>query len=70
MRYEVEDSKRILVFDDCEEMKWYYHRKMCHGEILETTARFLGEQCLTVDEANQSLERFGEPCRVKKPEEP
>ena len=66
MKREIIGGKEILVFDDCEELKWYYHDKFCHGD---TIAGFLMEYCNNAEEANEYAKRNEMPYRVKKTEE-
>lgn len=68
MKTEVIDGKKIMIFEDREELKWYYHKLLCKGDA---TAQYMMEQCVdeethkTVKDVNKWLERRGEPCRVK-----
>jgi len=62
MKTETVDGKRILVFDDLEEMKWYYHKELCKGDA---TAQYLMEHCNTLKEANHTIKTFCLPCIIK-----
>jgi len=58
----------MKVFDSREELKWYYHKKLCHGD---TSTLYFMEQCVnekdfeTVKDLNKWLKKMRQPCRVK-----
>ena len=64
MKTEIEDGKTILLFDDVEELKWYYHTKLCRGEDV-VTAEFIMNHIFEERDVNALLKRFNQPCRVK-----
>lgn len=49
MKTEIENGRKIMVFDSTEELKWYYHRKLCKG----VNVQYFMEHCNTVKEANE-----------------
>lgn len=53
-------------FKTCKELSWYYHAKLCKGDV---AAEYLMKQCYLEKDVNAWLERIGEPYRVKNPEE-
>jgi macrodomain Ter protein organizer (MatP/YcbG family) len=55
-------GKKIKLFEDVEELKWYYHAKACHGDHL---AECFMDQCVKQEDVNEWLKRMNEPCRVK-----
>jgi len=67
MKQVVRDGKTITVFDNVEELKWHYHRKLCKDSG-DAVATIMVNVCglNDVDEANRHLRDFGEPCEVKK----
>jgi len=64
MKKVVRDGKKILLFDDVEELKWYYHARLCRGEDA-VNAEYIMNQCFKEKDVNKWLERINEPCRVK-----
>jgi len=58
----------MKVFKDREELKWYFHKKLCKGDH---SAQYYMEKCAdekqfeTVEELNQWLDHMNMPCRVK-----
>jgi len=62
MKETVVDGKKIKLFDDVEELKWYYHTKLCKGDVY---AEHLMNICVKEKDVNEWLECIGEPCRVK-----
>jgi len=64
MHKELRDDKLVTVFDDVEEMKWFYHRKLCKNSSDTVAGLIVG--VLDVNRANELLRLFKEPCEVKK----
>ena len=64
-----QDSETILLFEDAEELKWYFHKKLCEGD---DTAEFMMNRVVneklypTIEDLNRWLETFSEEkLRVK-----
>ena len=66
MRQQVRGGVEITVFDNVEEMKWYYHARLCKDSS-DRAALYIhnvaGEN--DVAKANEALKAFSEPCEVK-----
>ena len=66
MRKEVREGVEITIFDNVEELKWYYHARLCKDSS-DPAALYIvhvaGEN--DVAKANEALKAFSEPCEVK-----
>jgi len=70
MREEIKDGKTIMVFDDPEEMQWYFHNLLCHGPKFKLLITYLHEHCSSIEDANKALELWSiKPMRVRTFEE-
>ena len=60
----------MKVFKDREELKWYFHAKLCKGD---SSAEYLMNYCVdekaypTVKDVNRLLKSMGRKVRVKEP---
>lgn len=58
----------MKVFKDREELKWYFHAKLCKGNV---NAEYLMNECVnekhlkTVKDVNEWLKLHAPKCRVK-----
>jgi len=61
------EGKTILLFDDAEELKWYYHKKLCEGDEAAEyyMNRVVEEDLVDPKKLNEWLENT--PYRVKEP---
>jgi len=50
-----QDGKIILLFEDAEELKWYFHKKLCEGDA---TAEFYMNR--VVDEEYDTPQKLNE----------
>lgn len=57
----------MKVFDSIEDLKWFYHKKLCRNSSDKTAAYLMDALGKVADavEANKLLETFKEPYRVK-----
>jgi len=62
MKEVVVDGEKIKLFDDVEELKWHYHKELCHGD---SSAEGLMNYCVKAEDVNEWLKRTGQPYRVK-----
>lgn len=53
---------KIKVFNNVEELKWHYHRKLCKGDV---HAEYLMNESVKQKNVNEWLKRMGEPYRVR-----
>jgi len=78
MKKELIDGKEFTLFDDLEELKWHYHKRLCNSVSNRDSERMrsMYDQTLaellirvseykTVAEVNELLDSFSEPCRVR-----
>jgi hypothetical protein len=68
MKETVRDGRKIIVFDNIEEMKWHFHARLCKDSsdnraVYITRMYELGIK--SPKEANKHLKLMGEPCEVK-----
>lgn len=63
------DGREITVFEDVEEMKWFYHARLCKDSS-DMPAQFMTSDTFTasVKAANEMLKTLWEPCEVKEAE--
>ena len=66
MKEIIRDGKTITVFDNVEEMKWFYHARLCKDSS-DRAAQYIHEVAGLNDvaKANEALKAFSEPCEVK-----
>ncbi len=66
MKQVVREGKTITVFDDVEEMKWFYHRRLCKDSS-DPIAQIMvmDETISSVAKANERLKNCAEPCEVR-----
>ena len=65
MRKEIREGVEITVFDNVEELKWYYHARLCKDSADRFAEYMVAIQ--DVAKANVQLKINGEPCEVKVP---
>lgn len=68
MKQIVRAGKTVTVFDDVEELKWHYHRRLCKDSsdhTAELIIRFCGEYYADVKELNKWIKKSLEPCEVR-----
>ena len=66
MHQKIRENKKITVFDDVEEMKWFFHKQLCRDSTAFPASRVV--EILDVDEVNEFFKRLNEPYEVKKGE--
>ena len=50
MKKEMVDGREIMVFDDVEELKWYYHNRLCNSPSIRDFDRLFSEYTKLVAE--------------------
>jgi len=60
-------GKTVTVFDSVEELKWFYHRRLCKNSsdsVAQAMIRVSNSN--DIEKANQHLKLLQESCEVKK----
>ena len=58
-------GKKVMVFEDIEELKWHYHAMICKGEDSIMAEHLMNSIYEHQDDLNYYLKEMNQPFRVK-----